>query len=78
MASTYRNYEREAHELVQVVLSNSLEQLQREQAEARGTTGESCEWPAGTSIAPEAGLKAIQDYVRVRAHTHSTLLHVDD
>lgn len=63
----YRNYEREAHELVQVVISSSLERLQREQEEEAADRQEGCicTWPKGAELTPEAGLNAIQEYAKV-------------
>ncbi len=65
MASSYREYEKEAHDLVQVILSSSLDRFQQEQEEAR--TEERREWPTGANLTPETGLRAIEGYIKVLA-----------
>ena len=75
MASTssYRDYEVEAHELVERLLHSSVEKLYREQSNqtvadqlsAQQTARKDVVWPKGNVFTVDKGLEAIQDLVKV-------------
>lgn len=57
--SSYRNYQEEAHELVQRLLRSSLERLRKEQEEAWP------KWPTGGEFTVERGEQALGQFIEV-------------
>lgn len=58
--SAYRDYEQEAHELVERVLQTSIDKLCEKGDEHLVHT-----WPASGDFTPEEGLRAVAEFVRV-------------
>ena len=55
---SYRNYEKEARDLVQQLLSTSLERFKSE-VSARVE-----QWPAGADLTVEGGQKAVANFIK--------------
>ena len=70
MTSSYRDYEEEAHKLIERLLQSSVERLCREQsneaANKQSSTQARVEWPKGKSFTVETGLEAIEQLVKVK------------
>lgn len=69
--TSYRDYEKEAHELVTKLIQSSLERLVREQSEQklRSTKVDHnpppVKWPTGDNFTVDKGLEAIDTLVKV-------------
>lgn len=69
--SSYRDYEAEAHELVQKLIRSSLEKIAAEQAQQKADQSTTY-WPLGKDFTTEKGLEAIDKFVKVN-HVHIAL-----
>ena len=71
IVTSYRNYEKEAHEIVAKLIESSLKRLIREQSEVHtcsedsGTTDNKLIWPRGDDFTVEKGREAIDTLVKV-------------
>lgn len=73
--SSYRDYEVEAHELVERLLHTSVEKLYREQSNqtitdqpSTQTASQKVDWPKGNAFTVDKGLEAIEDLVKVTSN----------
>lgn len=66
--SSYRNYEAEAHELVQKLIRAALERIAAEQSQQKPVqSSEPISWPLGKDFTTEIGLEAIDKFVKVNS-----------
>lgn len=66
MTSNYRDYESEAHELVQRVLLSSIEAIVQESFSNVKESEDTVEWPKGEGFTVEKGTAAVKQLVKVR------------
>ncbi len=65
MTSNYRDYESEAHELIQHVLHLSVERTRQKTVKDVVKGVQKVEWPRGGEFTVEKGLEAIEKFVEV-------------
>ena len=64
--SSYRDYQAEAHELVQKLIRAALERIAAEQLQQKADqSSEPTSWPMGKDFTTEKGLEAIDKFVKV-------------
>ncbi len=66
MTASYRNYESEAHELIQRILQSSIGTILQEGSNNVRESEDTIEWPKGEGFTVEKGTTAIETFVKVR------------
>ncbi len=66
MSSNYRDYESEAHALVQSVLTSTIEKILQESSSNVKENKCAVEWPKGEGFTVEKGTAAIEQLVKVK------------